>query len=226
MRILLLEDDIDIARWISDGLTRAGHAVDHLSNGREALIAGAAGVHDIMILDRMTPELDGLSVLKSLRAAQISTPVLFLTALGEIEHRVEGLEAGADDYLSKPFAMSELIARIGALGRRAGPTDGGEATVLSAGELSLDLIRRRCTRRDEVIELNSKEFALLEVFLRNPGRVMTRNMLLEKVWSMHFDPATSVVETHMSRLRAKIEKPFGDTVIRTVRGAGYVLETG
>jgi DNA-binding response OmpR family regulator len=179
---------------------------------------------DVLVLDRMTPELDGLSVLKALRAAKNQTPALFLTALSEGEDRVEGLEAGADDYLSKPFAMSELVARIVALGRRSTPLNPEEITTLSAENLSLDLIKRRCMRGGKLIDLNSKEFALLEVLLRNKGRIMTRTMLLERVWSMHFDPATSVVETHMSRLRAKIEKPFNAVLIRTVRGAGYVVD--
>ncbi len=224
MKILLLEDDTEIGEWVRDGLSRSGHVVDWLENGREALVAATTQAYDLLILDRMTPELDGLSVLKSLRAAKITAPALFLTALGDVDDRVEGLHAGADDYLSKPFAFSELEARVVALGRRRGDVSQGDVTTLVAGDISLDLLKQRCTRQGNPVDLNAKEFRLLEAFLRSNGRVLTRNMLLEKVWDMNFDPTTSVVETHVSRLRAKIEKPFGDSVIKTLRGAGYVFE--
>ncbi|MFT6224023.1 MAG: DNA-binding response OmpR family regulator [Paracoccaceae bacterium] len=224
MKILLLEDDTEIGGWVNDGLTRAGHVVDWLENGRDALIAATTHSYDVMVLDRMTPELDGLSVLKAVRASKNMTPVLFLTALSDVDDRVEGLQAGADDYLSKPFALSELEARVAALGRRAPTTAHPEVTTLTAGDISLDLLKHSCTRQGKRILLNTKEFRLLEAFIRARGRVLTRNMLLEKVWDMNFDPTTSVVETHVSRLRAKIEKPFGDTVIRTLRGAGYIFE--
>ncbi|KIC20709.1 response regulator transcription factor [Leisingera sp. ANG-Vp] len=224
MHVLLLEDDGEIGSWVRDGLTRSGHVVDWFTSGREALIAATTSDYEVLVLDRMTPDLDGLGVLRTLRAAEVMTPVLFLTALGEVEDRVEGLEAGADDYLSKPFAFSELEARVAALGRRALRPGASEATALSCGDIKLDLLKQKCTRRGEPVDLNTKEFRLLEAFMRSKGRVLTRNMLLEKVWGLNFDPTTSVVETHVSRLRGKIEKPFGDAVIRTIRGAGYVFD--
>lgn len=224
MKILLLEDDTEIGTWVRDGLTRSGHVVDWFENGRDALIAATAGAHDLLILDRMTPELDGLSVLKSVRAARNTTPALFLSALSDVDDRVEGLQAGADDYLPKPFAFSELEARVAALGRRASAVAEPEVVRLTAGDISLDLLKQQATRQGQDLALNSKEFRLLEAFIRAKGRVLTRNMLLEKVWDMNFDPTTSVVETHVSRLRAKLEKPFGDSVIRTIRGAGYIFE--
>lgn len=226
MKILLLEDDKEIGEWVRDGLSRAGHVVDWLENGKDALIAGTTRDYDLMILDRMTPELDGLSVLRSLRAARNMTPALFLTALGDVDDRVEGLQAGADDYLPKPFAFTELEARVAALGRRNADTVEAEVTKLTAGDIELDLLKQSCKRQGTAIELNAKEFRLLETFVRSKGRVLTRTMLLEKVWDLNFDPTTSVVETHVSRLRGKIEKPFGDQVIRTLRGAGYVFEPG
>lgn len=171
----------------------------------------------------MTPGLDGLSALKAMRQAQVKAPAIFLTALGDVDDRVEGLRAGGDDYLVKPFAFSELLARIEVLTRRPGAT-ADQTAQLTAGDIVIDLHKRSCVRQGQVIDLNPKEFLLLEVFIRSKGRVQTRNMLLERVWSMNFDPTTSVVETHISRLRGKIEKPFGDTVIRTIRGAGYVFE--
>lgn len=224
MKILLLEDDSEIGAWVSDGLGRSGHVVDWLKNGRDALVAATTRGYDVLVLDRMVPEIDGLSVLKALRSAKDSTPALILTALGDVDDRVEGLQSGADDYLPKPFAFSELEARIAALGRRAPSSAAGDPSVLQAGDIRLDLYRHRCRRRGCEIDLNAKEFRLLETFMRAKGRVLTRNMLLEKVWDLNFDPTTSVVETHVSRLRGKIEKPFGDTVIRTIRGAGYVFE--
>ena len=224
MKILLLEDDCEIGAWVSDGLARTGHAVDWLKDGKEALVAATTREYDVLVLDRMVPGLDGLSVLKALRAAKVAAPVLLLTALGDVDDRVEGLRAGADDYLPKPFAFSELEARVAALGRRSAAPDFADASVLRAGDIRLDLYRQKCSRQGRDVVLSAREFRLLEAFMRARGRVLTRNMLLEKVWDMHFDPTTSVVETHVSRLRGKIEKPFGDTVIRTVRGAGYVFE--
>lgn len=224
MKLLVLEDDKDIGEWVRDGLTRAGHTVDLVTNGKDALVAATTRDFDVLILDRMVPELDGLSVLKAIRAAQNTTPVIFLTALSDIDDRVEGLQSGADDYLSKPFAMTELEARVAALGRRATPNATPEVTKLTVADVTLDLLKQTCTRRGQPIDLNGKEFRLLEALMRAKGRIQTRNMLLEKVWDMNFDPTTSVVETHMSRLRSKIEKPFGDTFIRTIRGAGYVVD--
>jgi len=182
--------------------------------------------YDLLILDRMVPGLDGLSVLKSLRASKNVTPALFLTALGEVDSRVEGFEAGGDDYLTKPFAFVELSARVNALGRRRDPgaaSSSGEQTLLRYADLSLDLLSRTCERQGRKIDLMAKEFKLLEYFMRRPGRLVTRTMLLEQVWDMSFDPTTSVVETHISRLRTKVDKPFDHELIRTRRGEGYVF---
>jgi DNA-binding response OmpR family regulator len=224
MRILFLEDDADLGAWVTGGLREEGHVVDHFTDGKDALIVVMGQAYDVLVLDRMVPGLDGLSVAKSLRASKNTTPVLFLTALGEVDARVEGFEAGGDDYLTKPFAFAELSARVGALGRRsAGSTAAAEQTLLRAGDLSLDLIARRCERQGRGIDLMAKEFKLLEYFMRRPGRLVTRTMLLEQVWDMSFDPTTSVVETHISRLRAKIDKPFDTDLIRTRRGEGYVF---
>jgi len=224
MKVMVLEDDEEIGASLRDGLSRPGHTLDSLTDCKDALVAATTHQYDVLVLDRMVPGLDGLSVLKSIRAAKVQTPVLFLTAMSEIDDRVEGLQAGADDYLSKPFALTELEARVSVLGRRASPSQNVEVTKLTIGDVTLDLLRQTCTRQGRVIDLNGKEFRLLEALMRAKGRIQTRNMLLEKVWDMNFDPTTSVVETHMSRLRAKLEKPFGDTVIRTIRGAGYVIE--
>lgn len=224
MRILLLEDDGQLGPWVAGGLREEGHVVDHFTDGKDALMAAMGQPFDLFVLDRMVPGLDGLAVLKSLRASKNTTPALFLTALGEVDARVEGFQAGGDDYLTKPFAFAELSARVNALGRRAGsePAE-AEKTVLSYGDLSLDLLARKCERQGQVIELMAKEFKLLEYFMRRPGRLATRTMLLEQVWDMSFDPTTSVVETHISRLRAKIDKPFDEALIRTRRGEGYVF---
>ena len=198
--------------------------MDWVKDGKDALIAATTREFDVLVLDRMVPGLDGLSVLRAIRAAKVQTPVLFLSALSDIDDKVEGLQAGADDYLAKPFALTELEARVSVLGRRAAPTNATEVTKLVVKDVTLDLLKQTCTRQGQIIDLNGKEFRLLEALMRATGRIQTRNMLLEKVWDMNFDPTTSVVETHMSRLRAKLEKPFGDTVIRTIRGAGYVIE--
>lgn len=224
MRILLLEDDSQLGPWIARGLREEGHVVDHFEDGKEALMAAMGQEFDLLILDRMVPGLDGLAVLKSLRASKNQTPALFLTALGEVDARVEGFEAGGDDYLTKPFAFAELSARVSALGRRR-EGDGGNPTqtTLTYGDLKLDLLARSCTRQGQAIDLMAKELKLLEYFMRRPGRLVTRTMLLEQVWDMSFDPTTSVVETHISRLRAKVDKPFDDALLRTRRGEGYVF---
>ena len=223
MRILLLEDDKQIGDWTMKGLSSAGHVVDWLESGRDALLAATTRDYDVLVFVRMTPELDGLSVVKTLRIARVMTPVLFLTALGDVENRVEGLEAGADDYLSKPFAISELLARVAALGRRSQPSAEPATTHLEHKGLHLDLLRQKCTYEGQEIPLNPKEFRLLEVMMRSKGRIQTRAMLLERVWDINFEPSTSVVETHMSRLRNKIEKPFSVEFIKTVRGSGYLF---
>ena len=225
MRILFLEDDSQLGSWVTNGLREEGHVVDHFEDGKDALIAAMGQEYDLLILDRMVPGLDGLAVLKSLRASKNTTPALFLTALGEVDARVDGFDAGGDDYLTKPFAFAELSARVGALGRRREGVEASqaEATVLRHGDLSLDLLARTCKRQDQQIELLAKEFKLLEYLMRRPGRLVTRTMLLEQVWDMSFDPTTSVVETHISRLRTKIDKPFDAPLIRTRRGEGYVF---
>ena len=223
MRLLLLEDDPTLGPWIERGLSEAGHVVDRLTDGKEAVVAAMTQDYDVLVLDRMVPGLDGLSVLKSAREAKVEAPAIFLTALGDVDDRVDGLRAGGDDYLVKPFAFSELLARVEALARR--PAAAAEpALVLTAGDITLDLQRRTCRRQGREVDLIPKEFLLLEVFMRSKGRVQTRTMLLERVWNMNFAPTTSVVETHVSRLRSKIEKPCGDAVLRTIRGAGYVFE--
>ncbi|MEL6681251.1 MAG: response regulator transcription factor [Pseudomonadota bacterium] len=224
MRILLLEDDKQLGPWIAGGLREEGHVVDHFEDGKDALIAAMGQGFDVLILDRMVPGLDGLAVLKSLRASKDTTPALFLTALGEVDARVEGFEAGGDDYLTKPFAFAELSARVNALGRRRdGPHTDPEKPVLRYADLTLDLLSRQCERQGLTIDLMAKEFKLLEYFMRRPGRLVTRTMLLEQVWDMSFDPTTSVVETHISRLRSKIDKPFDQQLLRTRRGEGYVF---
>jgi len=221
MKVLLIEDDAETARYIVNGLTEQGLVVDHADNGRDGLVLAAGEPYDVMILDRMLPGLDGLGILKTIRSAGVRTPVLLLTAMSGVDDRVEGLEAGGDDYLVKPFAFSELLARVHALARRPHAT--AEETVLKVGNLEMDLIRREVKRGGKTIDLQPREFRLLEYLMRNAGRVVTRTMLLQKVWDFHFDPATNVVETHISRLRSKVDKPFETPLIRTVRGAGYSL---
>ncbi|KIN62140.1 Two-component response regulator [Sulfitobacter noctilucicola] len=219
MKLLIVEDDNTTASYIARGLREEGHVVDMTDTGKEGLIAATSGSYDVIVLDRMLPEVDGLTVLKTLRGAGNTTPVLLLTALGNVEDRIEGLQAGADDYLAKPFAFGELSARIAALARR--PQTMEAETVLRGGDLEIDLLTRKVTRAGQEIELLPREFALLEHLLRRKGRVQTRTMLLESVWDLGFDPGTNVVETHISRLRAKVDKPFETELIETVRGAGY-----
>lgn len=206
--------------FLMQGLTREGHSVDIAINGARGLDA-VQPTHDIIILDRMMPEMSGIETLKALRARGIATPVLILSALGEVDHRVEGLQHGADDYLTKPFSFIELAARVDALHRR----DSGknETTSLHIADLHLDLITHNVTRDNQVIELWPLEFRLLEYLMRNAGSVVTRNMLLESVWNLSFDPQTNVVEVHMSRLRGKVDKGYTSRLIHTVRGSGYVI---
>ena len=221
MRLLLIEDDLATSAYISRGLTEAGHVCDVLADGTDGLFQATRETYDVLVVDRMLPGLDGLSVVRALRAAGGRAPVLFLTALGGIDDRVEGLEAGGDDYLTKPFAFAELMARVNALARRPPVQD--VQTVLRVADLELDMLRRQARRGGQAIDLLPKEFTLLEVLMRNAGRVVTRTMLLERVWDFHFDPKTSVVETHISRLRAKIDKPFDVALLQTVKNAGYML---
>jgi two-component system OmpR family response regulator len=221
MRVLLVEDDKETARFIAKGLVQAGHTIEMVSDGKDGLALAIRETYDIIILDRMLPGMDGLSLARTLRTAGSRVSILFLTSLGGVNDRVQGLDVGGDDYLVKPFAFSELLARVNALGRRAPMRSDGD--VLRAGDLELDVASRNVRRGHERIELQPKEFVLLEVLMRNKGRVVTRTMLLERVWGFHFDPKTSVVETHISRLRAKIDRPFAKPLIHTVRGSGYSI---
>ncbi|TAJ68826.1 MAG: response regulator transcription factor [Phenylobacterium sp.] len=221
MKILLVEDDVDAAGFVRRGLMEVGHTVDHAASGRDGLMLAAGESYDVIILDRMLPQLDGLAITRTVRASGVKTPILLLTALGGIDDRVEGLEAGGDDYLVKPFAFAELLARVHALSRRPPPQD--VQTVLRVGDLEMDLLSRTVTRAGRRLELQPREFRLLEYLMRNAGRVVTRTMLLEHVWEFHFDPKTNIVETHVSRLRAKVDRGFGADLIQTVRGSGYIL---
>lgn len=210
-----------MADYTSDGLARHGHGVDVARTGRDGLFMAASGGYDLLIVDRMLPEMDGLTLVKVARGAGLAAPILFLTTLGGIDDRVEGLEAGGDDYLVKPFAFAELLARVAALARR--PPLGAQSTLLRVADLEMDCAKRSVTRRGVAIPLQPREFRLLEYLARREGQVVTKTMLLEQVWDFHFDPQTSVVETHMSRLRAKVDRDFPPELIHTVRGAGYVL---
>ena len=221
MRILLIEDDRDTAAYIRSGLEEEGHTIDHICEGRDGLAQAIGEDYDIVIMDRMLPGIDGLSIVKTIRGTGRKMPILFLTALGGVGDRVDGLDAGGDDYVVKPFAFSELLARVNALSRR--PHFKGQEASLKVGDLEVDLVARKVTRAGKDIDLQPREFRLLEVLMRNKGRVVTRTMLLERVWSFHFDPKTSVVETHISRLRSKIDKPFDKELIHTLRGSGYCL---
>lgn len=221
LKILVVEDDAETGQFITNGLREQGHVVDLASNGRDGLLQACVDEYDVLVIDRMLPGLDGLSLIRTLRAAGTLTPAMLLTAMSNVGDRVDGLEAGADDYLIKPFAFSELNARVTALGRRAPAT--ALETVLSVGDLTMDLLTRRVMRAGQQIELQAQEYKLLEYLMRNSERVVTRTMLLESVWGFHFDPRTSVVETHISRLRAKIDRGFGRELLHTVRGSGYSL---
>ena len=226
MRILLVEDDPETSRFIRKGLREAGHAIDGAGDGKQGLLLALDEEHDVIVVDRMLPGLDGLSIVRSLRAAGRDTPVLVLSALGEVDDRVEGLRAGGDDYLVKPFALAELSARLDALARRRGGTgDGGAAPVtrLVVADLEMDLLARTVKRAGQGIEMQPREFRLLEHLMRHAGQVVTRTMLLEAVWDYRFDPQTNVIDVHVSRLRRKIDRDFGPPLIHTVRGAGYVI---
>lgn len=222
MRVLLIEDDLDAASTAQRELEGTGWVCDVAASGDTGLDRARNGTYDVLVVDRMLPNLDGLTVVKTLRDDNIETPVLFLTALGEIDDRVEGLKAGGDDYLVKPYALSELSARIEALGRRR--TRGGEATKLKTKDIEMDLIARTAHRGDVKLDLQPREFKLLEFFMRNAGQTVTRTMLLEKVWGYHFDPQTNVIDVHVSRLRAKIDRDFDTPLLHTVRGSGYRLD--
>lgn len=221
MKLLLIEDDEKTSSGIARSFREHGHVLDVIADGRDGLMMATAESYDVLIVDRMLPGLDGLGIVKTLRGAGGKSPVIMLTTMDSIENRVEGLEAGADDYLVKPFAFAELLARVTALARRQ-PLNSVK-TSLKAGDLEMDLVSRRVIRAGRTLDLLPQEFRLLEYLLRNAGRVVTRTMLLENVWEFHFDPKTTVVETHISRLRAKIDKGFDRELIHTIRNAGYVL---
>lgn len=221
MKVLLIEDDAETAAYIVGGLAESGWVVDHADTGRNGLFLAADGNYDCLVVDRMLPGLDGIGILKTLRGAGVMTPAIFLTTLGGIDDRVDGLKAGGDDYLVKPFAFAELVARMEALCRR--PPIAVIDTVLSVSDLEMDLIKRSVRRGLSPITLQPREFKLLEYLMRHAGQIVTRTMLLENVWDFHFDPKTNIVETHISRLRAKIDKDCDNSLIQTVRGAGYCL---
>jgi two-component system OmpR family response regulator len=224
VRILVIEDDKEVASFIRNGLAQAGCNVDHAANGKDGLLLATTEKYDALIVDRMLPGIDGLTVIRTLRASGNSTPVLILSALGEVDDRVKGLKAGGDDYLVKPFAFSELLARLEALQRRTKSGSDTPATVLRAGDLEMDLLRREVRRGGQPIDLQPREFQLLEFLLRHAGQVVTRTMLLEGVWDYHFDPQTNVIDVHISRLRSKIDRGFDRPLLHTVRGAGYRLD--
>jgi two-component system OmpR family response regulator len=221
MKLLVIEDDREAAAYISKGLSESGYVVDHAPDGRTGLFMASSGSYDALIVDRMLPAMDGLALVAALRTAEVRTPVLILSALGAVDDRVKGLRAGGDDYLAKPFAFAELLARIEALLRRG--SGGATTTRLKVGDLEMDLLARSVRRGTQEIELLPREFRLLEFLMRHAGQVVTRTMLLENVWDYHFDPQTNVIDVHVSRLRQKIGKGFSRPLLHTVRGAGYSL---
>jgi two-component system OmpR family response regulator len=220
-RILVVEDDPDAAEYILNGLREEGFTVEHVADGRDGLYLASASSFDAIVMDRMVPGMDGLSVIKALRAAEVETPILILSALSHLDERVKGLRAGGDDYLTKPFGFSELSARLENLMRRGGPK--GAQTTLTCADLHMDLLSRKVTRAGRALDLLPREFKLLEHLLRNKDRVVTRTMLLEQVWDYRFDPHTSLIDTHVSRLRKKIDEGFDRPLLHTLRGTGYRL---
>jgi two-component system OmpR family response regulator len=221
MRILVVEDDLEAQRYLVQGLKESGHVVDEASDGETGLSLSLSRSYDVAIIDRMLPKMDGLKVVAEMREHGNLTPVLFLSALSEVDDRVKGLKAGGDDYLTKPYAFVELLARVDALMRRRSPVT--VKTQLSVGDLHLDLLTRAAKRGDQTIDLQPREFRLLEYLMRHAGQVVTRTMLLESVWEYHFDPQTNVIDVHISRLRAKIDKGFDTPLLHTIRGAGYMI---
>ncbi|PKQ06261.1 MAG: DNA-binding response regulator [Alphaproteobacteria bacterium HGW-Alphaproteobacteria-12] len=221
MRILVIEDDLEAAAYVVKGLRESGHIIDHAADGEEGLTLALSSSFDVMVVDRMLPKRDGLSVVETIREEGVRTPVLFLSALGEVDDRIKGLKAGGDDYLTKPYAFAELLARIEVLVRRANPDQ--VRTRLQVGGLEIDLLARKVLRDGQEIDLQPREFRLLEYLMKHAGQVVTRTMLLENVWEYHFDPQTNVIDVHISRLRAKIDKNFAQPLLHTVRGAGYSL---
>jgi two-component system OmpR family response regulator len=225
MRILLIEDDREAAAYLVKAMRESGHTIDHAADGVSGYDLAHEGGYDVLVVDRMLPKMDGLSLIASLRAQENSTPALILSALGQVDDRVKGLRAGGDDYLSKPYAFSELLARVEALARRR-PKGAPEETVYRVGDLALDRLSHKVTRAGEEIVLQPREYRLLEYLMQNAGKVVTRTMLLEHVWDYHFDPQTNVIDVHVSRLRAKIDRDFEAALIHTVRGAGYMIRDG
>jgi len=223
MHVLLIEDDLSVADYIKKGLVQENHVVEHFSDGKQGLFAATTESYDVMIIDRMLPNLDGLTIIRTLRASKVMTPVLILSAMTDVNQRVEGLQGGANDYLIKPFAFSELLARITILGQNQIQTV--QTTSLQVGDLHLDLLTHKVQRNNQNISVQTTEYRLLEYLMRHVNQVVSRVMLFEHVWDYHFDPRTNVIDVHMSRLRKKIDKPFKTALIHTVRGAGYVIRT-
>lgn len=226
MRILVVEDDNEAAAHVSKGLREAGHVVDHAMDGEVGLNMAGSGDYDAYVIDRMLPKLDGVSLLSKRRAGGDETPALFLSALGEVDDRVKGFKAGGDDYLVKPYAFPELLARVEALGRRRHTAPSTVTTRYAVGDLEIDVIPRTVRRAGKKIDLQPREFRLLEYLMRHAGQVVTRTMLLENVWEYHFDPQTNVIDVHISRLRSKIDKDFDTALLKTIRGAGYTIAEG
>ena len=224
MRLLVVEDDRDAADYLVKAFREVGHVADAANDGEDGLAMAADGEYDVLIIDRMLPKLDGLAVIGSLRAKGVETPVLILSALGQVDDRIKGLRAGGDDYLPKPYSFAELLARVEVLSRRRGGR--GEETVLRVADLVLDRMSREVRRGEEEISLQPREFRLLEYLMKHAGQVVTRTMLLENVWDYHFDPQTNVIDVHISRLRSKIDKGFSQPLLHTVRGAGYMIRDG
>jgi len=225
MKLLIVEDDREAAAYLVKAFREAGHVADHAANGIDGYAMAAEGGYDVLIVDRMLPKLDGLSLIHGLREQKNDTPVLILSALGQVDDRVKGLRAGGDDYLAKPYAFSELLARVEVLARRRG-SGPAEETVYRVGDLELDRLARRVTRGGRSLDLQPREFRLLEYLMKHAGQVVTRTMLLENVWDYHFDPQTNVIDVHLSRLRGKVDKGFERPLIHTVRGAGYMVRDG
>jgi two-component system OmpR family response regulator len=223
LRVLLVEDDDETANYVAVALRKNGQTVERARDGETALVMARARAHDAAIVDRMIPAFDGLSLVRTLRSEDWQVPVLFLTTMSGVSDRVQGLEAGGDDYLTKPFAISELVARVNSLGRRASRRGAEIQSLLCVGELEMDFLAQSVRRSGQRIDLQPQEFRVLEYLVRHAGQVVTRTMLLENVWQLHFDPRTNIVESHMSRIRAKVDRPFSEPLIQTVRGSGYLL---
>ena len=223
MKILLIEDDSQVRDYIKKGMNEAGHVIDIAKDGKDGLFLATTEKYDVIIVDRMLPNLDGLTLIKTLRGSDNMIPILILSALGDVDDRVKGLRAGGDDYLTKPFAFSELLARIEVLGRRSTRSEDNRVTKINTADLEVDLLARKVVRAGKTIELQTREFRLLEYLLKHKGTIVTRTMLLESVWDYHFDPQTNVIDVHISRLRKKIDDKKGD-IIKTIRGAGYIIE--